>query len=263
MGSSENINQRIGDNIKSLRKEKNLTQADLAEVVQYSVKNISDIENGKTQIKVDTLIVLSEFFNVPVDDIVNTNIKPVSKTSITYYNELKPESIEYRKYSMKQYFLYHFRTHDNFSNVLEKGCMTVARDDLGEVHTVELVIERNYAKQNIFDYNGTLVISGLHVYIYLNGKSSNDRALIILRDPDSYSQYIGGLGVMLSTSEGYKNSKPCIQSVLLSSVEIPESGIDQVKQLIRLPEKRCEYTLKYDEELDIKAYRFLKEIHCK
>ena len=52
--------QEIGKRISSRRKELNLTQEVLAEKVEMSVNQISNIENSKSVPSVDTILKLSE-----------------------------------------------------------------------------------------------------------------------------------------------------------------------------------------------------------
>lgn len=53
--------------IRELRKEKNLTQTDLAKRLNTTTSNVSGWECGKWQPDNDTLIKLAEMFNVSID----------------------------------------------------------------------------------------------------------------------------------------------------------------------------------------------------
>ena len=52
--------------LKELRKEKNLTQDDLAELLEVTKLTISNWENGKHKIKADKAELLADCFNVQV-----------------------------------------------------------------------------------------------------------------------------------------------------------------------------------------------------
>ncbi len=68
----------IGKNIMRLRKMTNMTQLELAEKLGYSDKSVSKWEQGNGIPDVRTLVQLSEFFNVSVDDLVHEHEeKPV------------------------------------------------------------------------------------------------------------------------------------------------------------------------------------------
>ena len=56
--------------IKDLREDKDLSQADVAKVINTSQQQYSKIESGKTNINADKLILLARFYNVSVDYIL-------------------------------------------------------------------------------------------------------------------------------------------------------------------------------------------------
>lgn len=53
----------LGRKICTLRKSKNLTQANLAELINYSIETISDVENGKVSPKITFIISLADCFD--------------------------------------------------------------------------------------------------------------------------------------------------------------------------------------------------------
>ena len=64
----------LGENIKKLRKEKNLSQEQLAEILNVSRQAVSKWESGKIYPDIDNLILLRDIFNVTLDDlIINEN----------------------------------------------------------------------------------------------------------------------------------------------------------------------------------------------
>lgn len=59
----------IGKNIKRIRKEKGLTQVQLADLIQYSDGTISNIENDSFQtFSIEFLYVISKKLNVPMEE---------------------------------------------------------------------------------------------------------------------------------------------------------------------------------------------------
>lgn len=54
-------------NLRDLRKEKSLSQKQMAERLCISQQTYSDYENGKTEPTIDTIIELSKIFNVSSD----------------------------------------------------------------------------------------------------------------------------------------------------------------------------------------------------
>lgn len=63
--------ESIGKFIAELRKEKNMTQEQLAEVLEVNVKSISRWENGKTMPDLSMLPILANELNVEVSELLN------------------------------------------------------------------------------------------------------------------------------------------------------------------------------------------------
>ena len=71
--NEEKIKQNIAKNITNLRKQKGLTQADLASALAYSDKSVSKWERGDGIPDVLVLCKLSELFGVSVNDLLSEN----------------------------------------------------------------------------------------------------------------------------------------------------------------------------------------------
>ena len=67
---SEKLKLQIGNNIASYRKRVGLTQAGLAEKLNYSDKAVSKWERGESMPDVTTLIQLAELFGITVNELV-------------------------------------------------------------------------------------------------------------------------------------------------------------------------------------------------
>ena len=65
----ENVKAIVSQNLIRLRKENNLTQAELAKLINYSDKAISRWETGDVVPDLETIYALSEVFGVPVSSI--------------------------------------------------------------------------------------------------------------------------------------------------------------------------------------------------
>lgn len=63
--------EQIGKFIAEMRKEKNITQEGLAEVLGVNVKSISRWENGKTMPNLSMLPILAKELNVEVSELLN------------------------------------------------------------------------------------------------------------------------------------------------------------------------------------------------
>jgi transcriptional regulator with XRE-family HTH domain len=84
----------LGNKIKALRKELNLSQDELAEKINIDGRQISRYENDKMNPSIDVLIKLADAFNISVDYLLFDDIpkKPL-RQKYTYIIE-KLESIE-------------------------------------------------------------------------------------------------------------------------------------------------------------------------
>ena len=66
----EKVKVQIGKNIASYRKRLRLTQAGLAEKLNYSDKAVSKCERGESVPDVQTLMQLAELFDITVNDLL-------------------------------------------------------------------------------------------------------------------------------------------------------------------------------------------------
>ena len=62
--------RRIGEKIKYLRREKNLTQEKLAELAKIDPKSVVDIEAGKRNATIKTLTKLASALKISISDIL-------------------------------------------------------------------------------------------------------------------------------------------------------------------------------------------------
>ena len=70
---SGSLKMQIGNNIAACRKRNNLTQAELAERMNYSDKAVSKWERGESLPDVMTLVLLAEQLGVSVNDLIGEN----------------------------------------------------------------------------------------------------------------------------------------------------------------------------------------------
>ena len=59
----------VGDELKRLRKQRNLSQIDLAEILNVSQSTITSWENGTRKPDIDMLPVIAEYFGVSTDEL--------------------------------------------------------------------------------------------------------------------------------------------------------------------------------------------------
>ncbi len=71
----ENINKIIGKNLLLLRKEKKLTQVELAETFNYSDKTISKWETGESLPSIEVLYNLAKFYGTTLDSLTSEDFQ--------------------------------------------------------------------------------------------------------------------------------------------------------------------------------------------
>lgn len=71
-------------NLKEYRKQKNLTQDDLAEMLGYSQKNIAKWEQGYSIPSIDVVIELSKKMNISLDDLFGLKEKALLEQCVDY-----------------------------------------------------------------------------------------------------------------------------------------------------------------------------------
>lgn len=76
MGSQSNI---LGNRIRDLRENKDLTQKELSEMIGLTPKMISFYENAQRTPPIDVLMKLAKIFNVSVDYLIGNHISDSSK----------------------------------------------------------------------------------------------------------------------------------------------------------------------------------------
>ena len=74
-----NYNDNIRKNLIYLRKNKKLTQMELAEQIGYSDKTVSKWETGESLPNIDTLCALADFYGVTLESLVKGGVEEVNK----------------------------------------------------------------------------------------------------------------------------------------------------------------------------------------
>ena len=66
---NKNIKKKFAKNIKKLRKQKRLSQEALSLELDLDGSYIGKIENAKLNITLDKIILIADYFNIPVKDL--------------------------------------------------------------------------------------------------------------------------------------------------------------------------------------------------
>lgn len=83
--------QEVGLRIRTSRKNKNLSQFELAELLNISPTHMSDIENGKTNIGLDIFMRLTEILQVSADWLLQTDTPVANSLLIKEASDLLSE----------------------------------------------------------------------------------------------------------------------------------------------------------------------------
>ena len=93
----------ITKNIKQLRKNFNLTQADLAKKLNLSFQQISNLENGRRNLSLEQALLLNQIFSVSTDWILgissvpqNINTEAVSKALLIRINDIYEQTKKWK-----------------------------------------------------------------------------------------------------------------------------------------------------------------------
>lgn len=91
-----NIKQELGEKIKRLRKQRGLTQEQLAEMVDISPRNLSNIEVGVSFVKAETLEKIIDSLNVSTEELfanehIKTNLELLAEID-KYINKIKGDT---------------------------------------------------------------------------------------------------------------------------------------------------------------------------
>ena len=84
--------QKLGENIKAARESKKVKQETLASHLGFSRISVSNIEMGKQKIQVHSLVEVSNYLQVPLEQLVP--LRDISKSGITSQMEKKISNTE-------------------------------------------------------------------------------------------------------------------------------------------------------------------------
>lgn len=64
----EEIRKKLGRVLVELRKARGISQQQICEYTGLSQKYVSDIENGKRNLGLDTIVMLTNYYNISIGD---------------------------------------------------------------------------------------------------------------------------------------------------------------------------------------------------
>lgn len=88
----------IGEQISRIRRNKKITQAELAELTDLSVPYISHIETGRRKASLETIVRIANALEVTPDRLLTGNLKFNKIELVTEFNELLSDCSSKEKY---------------------------------------------------------------------------------------------------------------------------------------------------------------------
>lgn len=64
----EDIRKKLGKVVAEMRKARGISQQQICDYTGMSQKYLSDLENGKRNIGLDTVVMLTNYFNISIGD---------------------------------------------------------------------------------------------------------------------------------------------------------------------------------------------------
>ncbi len=224
------------NNLKFLLKQNNLTQKQLSEKTTTSCASINNYINKKAEPSLSFLIKLKENFGVDIDDLLESDLskmletKPTTNTKMDrflgsyllyFYNsgEYKGKVSSYSKNTLK-YAVLSIIKDPSSEKFITYANFIKNRDEAEDLKNKLDSLSSSKAKENLHKnleqmYIGRLEASDKQIFIYLKSESLNDQSLMILNNPPSNNEYLGGLGTVNSVSRG-REHMPCVQFSLMS-----------------------------------------------
>jgi len=224
------------NNLKFLLNKHNLTQKQLSAKTNTSCASINNYINQKAEPSLSFLIKLKEVFGNNIDEMLESDLsktpetKPTQKTNMNrflgsyllyFYNsgEYKGKVSSYSKNTLK-YAVFSITKDQSSEKFTVYANFVKNRDDAEELKMKLDTLTQPKDKENLHRnlsqmYIGKLEASDKQVFIYLKSDSLNDQSLMILNNPPSNNDYLGGLGTVNSVSRG-REHMPCVQFALIS-----------------------------------------------
>jgi len=183
------------------------------------------------------------------------------------------DTVSYDKY-IGNYMVYYYNNnsykgevHTNLKNTLNYGVISILKEkeldnhvsvyatfvqgrveaakllkELNELNDSNMVIET--LSKSKYLYQGNLITSEHTISIELIDKVNGDFSYILLNNPPSKSEYVGGIGTVNSVSKGREHN-PCVQYIIISKKVIEKPDGDLYNCL-----KLDDYMVKLDDAID-------------
>lgn len=227
------------ENLKELCR--GASQSDVAARTGFSTASVSGYITGKSEPSLKFLLALKKAYGISVDDFISSYVQFGAK-QVGAANEKFIGSYIVYYYDSS---VYKGKASNLSKNTLRYGTISVYKHN-GEIKVISSLLKSReeaekllrslegvseqkglkelYAGENM--YEGSLESTNTQIFIDIKNVENNDKGLIILNNPPSNKQYIGGLGTANSVSRG-REHMPCLQFMIVSRyiLSIPDGEI--------------------------------------
>ena len=254
----KNMSNKFQENFKNLAKQ--YTQRYIADKTGFSQSSINNYLAGTSEPSMQFLIALKKSFGISIDGFLFSNFENY-------------DNVSYEKF-VGNYIVYYYNNssykgevHSNLKNTLNYGVISVMKErDLnnqvsvyatfvkGRMEATKLLKELNEVKESskIIDilskskylYKGRIFASEQTISIELIDKENKDFSYILLNNPPSKAEYIGGIGTVNSVSKGREHN-PCVQYIIISK-KVIEKPDGELYNCLKLDD----YSIKLDDAIE-------------
>lgn len=235
-----NMNNNFQNNLKKLAGR--FSQKYIAEKTGFSQSSINNYLTKNSEPSIQFLVALKDAFGICVDDFLFSDY--VSESAVSYDQYLGNYIVYYYNNDY-----YKGEVHRNLKNTLNYGVISIAKRSeatsdvvvLGtfmkdRASATKMLKKCNVAKSstaieeimmqggNI--YRGNITVNTQNIFLELGNDENLDQTYIVLNNPPSKANYIGGVGTVNSISRGREHN-PCVQFIILSKklLDVPDGEI--------------------------------------
>ena len=140
------------ENVKFLRNSKGWTQVELANVVEVAKSNISKYESGMIEPNLETLIKLSRFFGVTIDDLLLKKMEPEKSLCLINLPYLRKKHNFTMEYIAKYLG---FKDKSSYS-LIEAGKINISVENLMKLSDLYEVTMDDLVRKNLEESTKTL-----------------------------------------------------------------------------------------------------------
>ncbi len=184
----------FGQNLKKLRKSKNMSQEELAEKVLVSRQSVSKWETGEAYPEMNNILELCKIFHCNINDLVNDNILDIDSLD----EDIKVSAVKFKKEKQKQ-----MKGISNILSLLGKIGGIVLRVVL--VFLIITMVSIPFAFASIDVNDGEIVL--------------NNKTVELVKHADLYDVRIGGATIV----NNFKNSD--MEKVTSSIEKYSKTGV--------------------------------------